>query len=101
VHSEYVVDSRSRVRVRVGSPPHRPLGRIRFLSSRASPRVGLGRAGEEDVRDAVHASTPSLKKRSTIEAFDAAQNARPRLPPLTSLPPDAFVASFRTHPQCL
>ena len=31
VHSEYVVDSRSRVRVRVGSPPHRPLGRIRFF----------------------------------------------------------------------
>jgi hypothetical protein len=44
------------------------------LSSRASPRVGLGRAGEEDVRDAVHASTPSFK-RSTVEAFDAAQNA--------------------------
>jgi hypothetical protein len=101
VHSEYVVDSRSRVRVRVGSPPHRPLGRIRFfvvssISARRA-RSRLRRTSEPPSTP----STPSLKKRSTIEAFDAAQNARPRLPPLTSLPPDAFVASFRTHPQCL
>ena len=49
VHSEYVVDSRSRVRVRVGSPPHRPLGRIRFFvvssisARRARSRRGGGR----------------------------------------------------------
>mgnify|MGYP006978334829 CR=1 FL=1 len=71
-----------------------------FLSSRASPRVGLGRAsgGRQRRRPRVHAVVPT---RSTIEAFDAAQNARLRLLPLTTLPPDAFVASFRTHPQCL
>jgi hypothetical protein len=67
--------SRSRVRVRVGSPPHRPLGRIRFfvvssISARRA-RSRLRRTSEPPSTP----STPSLEKRSTIEAFDAAQNA--------------------------
>ena len=58
---------------RLPSPPpsrtHPFFCRLEHL--RASGSV----APPEDVRDAVHASTPSFKKRSTIEAFDAAQNA--------------------------
>jgi hypothetical protein len=98
VHSEYVVDSRSRVRVRVGSPPHRPLGRIRFfvvssISARRA-RSRLRRTSE----------TPSTRPRRRL-------NARPskRSTPLKTLSTSssdlssssAFVASFRTHPQCL
>jgi hypothetical protein len=99
VHSEYVVDSRSRVRVRVGSPPHRPLGRIRFF---VVSSISARRARSRLRRTSETPSTPSTPSLKTLDHRSVRRRSkRSRLPPLTSLPPDAFVASFRTHPQCL